>query len=222
MNLKIILADDDDRWRMIVRDYLENDGFQVLEAENGAIAVWRLRENPDAAMVILDVMMPVMDGLAACQEIRRFSQVPILMVTAREDEETEITGFRAGVDQYLSKPVKMRAFLERVRAIIKRGGKQEELHFGALEIRPASGSVLCAGESVALTPKEFDLLLYLAQNPNLVRSREQILHAVWNTDFYGDGRTVDTHIKNLRIKLGDCGELIRTIRSRGYMLEAET
>ena len=216
---KIILADDEERWRQIVRDFLENDGYQVLEAENGAVAVWLLRKNPDASLVILDVMMPVMDGMAACREIRTFSKTPILMVTAREDEETEISGFRSGVDHYVSKPVKMRAFLERVRSVVRRGGMQDMLVFGDLEIRPASGSVLCAGNTVSLTPKEFDLLLFLAQSPNTVRSREQILHAVWNVDYYGDGRTVDTHVKNLRLKLGDCGDLIKTVRSRGYMLE---
>ena len=221
MERKIILTDDDERWRMIVRDYLESDGYLVLEADNGLTALSLLRKNPDTVLMILDVMMPVMDGIAVCREIRSFSQVPIMMVTARDDEETEVSGFRCGVDQYISKPIKMRAFLERVRSVVKRGGGlQDNLCFGALEIQPASGLVLCEGKAVALTPKEYDLLFYLAQTPNVIRSREQILHALWNTDFYGDGRTVDAHVKNLRMKLGPCGELLKTVRSRGYMLEA--
>ena len=219
MSIKIILADDEESWRLIVHDFLRNEGYEVLEASQGAQAVDLLRRNPDTALVILDVMMPVMDGIAACREIRAFSQVPVLMVTAREDEETEITGFRCGADQYVSKPVKMRAFMERIRALMKRSGNREVLRFGDLEIDLASNTVRTEGSPVALTPKEYDLLLFPAQSPNVVRSREQILHAVWNVDYYGDGRTVDTHVKNLRMKLGPCGELIRTVRSRGYMLE---
>ena len=217
---KIILADDEERWRLIVHDFLEREGYTILEAANGRQAVDLLRENQDAALVILDIMMPEMDGLQACQEIRSFSQVPILMVTAREDEESEIVGMRVGADQYVSKPVKMRAFIERVRSLLRRSGKrQDTLTLGALELDPISGAVRVQDQPVSLTPKEFDLLLFLARTPNQVRSREQILHAVWNTDFYGDGRTVDTHIKNLRMKLGPCGDMVRTIRSRGYLLE---
>ena len=223
MITKIILADDEERWRLIVRDFLEQDGFTVLEAGDGLAAVALLRANPDAALVILDIMMPRMSGLEACREIRSFSQVPILMVTAREDEESEISGMQGGADQYVSKPVKMRAFMERVKSLLRRSGKNRELiEIGELELDPASGSVRAEEEPIPLTPKEFDLLLYLARTPNVIRSREQILHAVWNTDYYGDGRTVDTHVKNLRMKLGPWGELIRTVRSRGYMVETET
>jgi len=221
MITKIILADDEERWRMIVHDFLEQEGYTVLEAADGQQAVGLLRANPDTALVILDIMMPVMDGIQACREIRSFSPVPVLMVTAREDEESEIAGMREGADQYVSKPIKMRAFTERVKALLRRSGKgQELLRIGALELEPASGTVRVQGEAVSLTPKEYDLLLFLARNANTVRSREQILHAVWNTDYYGDGRTVDTHIKNLRMKLGPCGDMVRTVRSRGYLLEA--
>ena len=221
MITKIILADDEERWRMIVHDFLEQEGYTVLEAADGQQAVGLLRANPDTALVILDIMMPVMDGIQACREIRSFSPVPVLMVTAREDEESEIAGMREGADQYVSKPIKMRAFTERVKALLRRSGKgQELLRIGALELEPASGTVRVQGETVSLTPKEYDLLLFLARNVNTVRSREQILHAVWNTDYYGDGRTVDTHIKNLRMKLGPCGDMVRTVRSRGYLLEA--
>ncbi len=220
MLTKIILADDEERWRLIVHDFLEQEGYTVLEAADGRKAVSLLRENPDTALVILDIMMPLMDGVEACREIRSFSQVPVLMVTARSDEETEISGFRGGADQYISKPVKMRAFMERVKSLLRRSGRSQELiRAGKLELDPASGTVRAGDVSVALTPKEYELLLFLARTPNVVRSREQILHAVWNTDYYGDGRTVDTHIKNLRMKLGPCGDLIRTVRSRGYLLE---
>lgn len=220
INQKIILADDEERWRLIVHDFLDNEGYSVLEAADGSQAVRLLRENPDVSLVILDVMMPVMDGIAACTEIRTFSRVPVLMVTARGDEETEISAMRCGADQFISKPIKMRAFMERVRSLLRRAGTREVLRFGRLEIDLASNEVLADGEPLSLTPKEYDLLLFLAQTPNVVRSRDQILHAVWNVDYYGDGRTVDTHVKNIRMKLGPCGEMIRTIRSRGYMLEA--
>ena len=216
---KIILADDEELWRLIVHDFLVNDGYTVLEAADGREAVNLLRKHPDTALVILDVMMPNMNGIAACREIRTFSEVPILMVTARDDEETEIFGLRGGADQYVSKPVKMRAFMERVRSMLRRSGSREKLSFGTLEIDLASSAVRAAGREVPLTPKEYDLLLFLAQTPNTVKSREQILHAVWNIDYYGDGRTVDTHVKNLRMKLGDCGDLVKTVRGRGYMIE---
>ncbi len=217
---KIILADDEERWRMLVHDYLEQEGFAVMEAANGAEAVTLLRENQDTSLVILDIMMPVMDGLTACRTIREISAVPILMVTAREDEETEISGIHCGADQFISKPIRMRAFIERVRSLLRRNGSnQDALHFGRLELDPASGSARVDDQEISLTPKEFDLLLFLARTPNVVRSRDQILQAVWNTDYFGDGRTVDTHVKNLRMKLGPCGEMVRTVRSRGYLLD---
>lgn len=220
MRTKIILADGEASWRLIVRELLQNEGYEVLEAENGRQTVDLLRAVPDVCLVIVDVLLPVMDGIAACEEIRSFSQVPILMVTARDDEETEVAGIRCGADQYISKPVKMRAFIERVRSLLKRAaGARQALCFGDLVIDLQASSVRLAGREILLTPKEYDLLLFLAQTPNAVKSREQILHAVWNTDYYGDGRTVDTHIKNLRMKLGPRGDLLRTVRSRGYMLE---
>ncbi len=220
MSTKIILADDEERWRLIVHDFLANEGFTVLEAANGREAVDLLRQHTDAGLVIIDIMMPGMDGVEACREMRSFSRVPILIVTARDDEESEILCFRCGADDFVSKPVKMRAFMARIRAAVERTAPQRErLVVDEIVIDLLGKSVSCGGQPVALTPKEFDLLLFLAQSPNVVKSREQILHAVWNTDFYGDGRTVDTHVKNLRMKLGPCGEALRTVRSRGYLLE---
>lgn len=221
MRTKILLADDDARWRMIVRDYLSGAGYEVLEAEDGRQAVDLLRQNEDVAVVVLDVMMPVMDGIEACTEIRSFSHVPVLMVTAREDEETEIFGVRSGADQYISKPIKMRAFLERIRGLLRRDGGHEVLDYGRLLIDLDAGSVLIEGTPGQLTPMEYRLLVYLARTPNVVRSREEILHAVWNTDYYGDGRSVDTHIKNLRIKLRPCEDYVKTVRGMGYLFASE-
>ena len=178
INQKIILADDEERWRLIVHDFLDNEGYSVLEAADGSQAVRLLRENPDVSLVILDVMMPVMDGIAACTEIRTFSRVPVLMVTARGDEETEISAMRCGADQFISKPIKMRAFMERVRSLLRRAGTREVLRFGRLEIDLASNAVLADGEPLSLTPKEYDLLLFLAQTPDTVRSRHPLRHAV--------------------------------------------
>lgn len=220
MSYRILLADDEERWRMITRDFLENEGYEVLEATDGAEAVTLLRKNPDISLVMLDIMMPVMDGIAACEEMRRFSQVPIIMVTAREDEDAELRGFGCGADEYVSKPVKMRPLMARVNALLRRTQQMSEhLELGPLEINYSAGSASVDGRRMALTPREFELLCFLAQNRNVAKSREQILHAVWNTDFYGDARTVDTHVKNLRMKLGEAGSLIRTVRGRGYILE---
>ena len=220
---KIILADDEVQWRVLVRDYLEQNDCFVLEASNGEEAVSLLRENPDTALVILDIMMPRVNGLEASRMIRAFSTVPILMVTAREDEETEVSGFRCGADQFISKPVRMRAFMERVRSLLRRSGQNREpMRFEDLELDPASDTVRIKGEEVSMTPKEFDILLYLVQTPNVIRSREQIINAVWNGEYSGDGRTVDTHVKRLRAKLAPCGDVIRTAHGRGYLFAWNT
>lgn len=221
MKIKILIADDEERWRLLVRDFLENEGFEVLEAADGRQAVDTLRADPEINLVILDIMMPVMDGIAACKEIRTFSKVPIIMVTAREDEESELSGFQCGADEYVSKPIRMRAFMARVGALLKRMVSSAEiLEVAGMRINISSREVFIGGTRIPLTPKEFDLLLFLAQNRNIAKSRQEILHVVWDTDFYGDARTVDTHVKNLRMKLGDTGDAIRTVRSMGYLLES--
>ena len=220
MKIKILIADDEERWRLLVRDFLENEGFEVLEAADGRQAVDTLRADPEINLVILDIMMPVMDGIAACREIRTFSKVPIIMVTAREDEESELSGFQCGADEYVSKPIRMRAFMARVGALLRRMVSSAEiLEVAGMRINISSREVFIGGTRIPLTPKEFDLLLFLAQNRNIAKSRQEILHVVWDTDFYGDARTVDTHVKNLRMKLGDVGDAIRTVRSMGYLLE---
>lgn len=221
MKIKILIADDEERWRLLVRDFLENEGFEVLEAADGRQAVGTLRADPEINLVILDIMMPVMDGIAACKEIRTFSKVPIIIVTAREDEESELSGFQCGADEYVSKPIRMRAFMARVGALLKRMVSSAEiLEVAGMRINISSREVFIGGTGIPLTPKEFDLLLFLAQNRNIAKSRQEILHVVWDTDFYGDARTVDTHVKNLRMKLGDTGDAIRTVRSMGYLLES--
>lgn len=221
MKIKILIADDEERWRLLVRDFLENEGFEVLEAADGRQAVDTLRADPEINLVILDIMMPVMDGIAACKEIRTFSKVPIIIVTAREDEESELSGFQCGADEYVSKPIRMRAFMARVGALLKRMVSSAEiLEVAGMRINISSREVFIGGTRIPLTPKEFDLLLFLAQNRNIAKSRQEILHVVWDTDFYGDARTVDTHVKNLRMKLGDTGDAIRTVRSMGYLLES--
>lgn len=220
MGVKILIADDEERWRRIVADFLRNEGYSVINAENGREAVTIVRQEPGIDLVILDIMMPVMDGVAACQAIREFSDVPILIVTAKSDEESEVLGFVCGADEYISKPLKFPIFMARVRALLKRSGAGKgKIEVNGIEIDPDAHTVKIDGTEINLTPREFELLLYIAQNKNVALSRQQILSSVWNFDYYGDARTVDTHIKNLRMKLGDKGSILKTVRGRGYKLE---
>lgn len=220
MGVKILIADDEERWRRIVADFLRNEGYSVINAENGREAVTIVRQEPGIDLVILDIMMPVMDGVAACQAIREFSDVPILIVTAKSDEESEVLGFVCGADEYISKPLKFPIFMARVRALLKRSGAGKgKIEVNGIEIDPDAHTVKIDGAEINLTPREFELLLYIAQNKNVALSRQQILSSVWNFDYYGDARTVDTHIKNLRMKLGEKGSILKTVRGRGYKLE---
>ncbi len=220
MGVKILIADDEERWRRIVADFLRNEGYSVINAENGQEAVNIVRQEPGIDLVILDIMMPVMDGVEACQAIREFSDVPILIVTAKSDEESEVLGFVCGADEYISKPLKFPIFMARVRALLKRSGAGKgKIEVNGIEIDPDAHTVKIDGEEINLTPREFELLLYIAQNKNVALSRQQILSSVWNFDYYGDARTVDTHIKNLRMKLGEKGSILKTVRGRGYKLE---
>lgn len=220
MSVKILIADDEERWRRLVGDFLRNEGFKVVEAANGRQAVELLKQEDDIGLVILDIMMPVMDGVAACQAIREFSTVPVIMVTARTDEDSEVLGFVCGADEYISKPLKFPVFIARIKALLKRSGTSSSVVEAAgITIDPAAHTVTVDGEQINLTPREFELLLYVAQNKNIALSRQQILSAVWNFDYYGDARTVDTHIKNLRMKLGAHGAALKTVRGRGYKLE---
>lgn len=219
-NVKILIADDEERWRRLVGDFLRNEGYKVVEAANGQEAVEMVRSDGDISLVILDIMMPVLDGVAACQNIRSFSEVPIIMLTAKSDEDSEVMGFVCGADEYISKPVKFPVFIARIKALLKRSVTVRTcVEVAGIRIDPDAHTVTVDGQEISLTPREFELLLYVAQNKNIALSRQQILSAVWNFDYYGDARTVDTHIKNLRMKLGDHGAALKTVRGRGYKLE---
>ena len=218
--VKILIADDEERWRRLVGDFLRNEGYRVVEASNGQEAVDMVKSDGDICLVILDIMMPVMDGVQACQTIRSFSQIPIIMLTAKSDEDSEVMGFVCGADEYISKPVKFPVFIARVKALLKRSvSVHTTVEVSGICIDPDAHTVTVDGKEVSLTPREFELLLYVAQNRNIALSRQQSLSAVWNFDDYGDARTVDTHIKNLRMKLGDHGAALKTVRGRGYKLE---
>lgn len=204
----------------MIGDFLRNEGYQIVEASNGQEAVDMIRQDSDICLAILDIMMPVMDGNQACQEIRGFSDLPIIMLTAKNDEDSEVLGFVCGADEYIAKPVKFPVFIARVKALLKRSVSLHSLvEVAGICIDPDAHTVTVDGADISLTPREFELLLYIAQNKNIALSRQQILSAVWNFDYYGDARTVDTHVKNLRMKLGSRGAALKTVRGRGYKLE---
>lgn len=220
---KVLVADDEERMRKLVCDFLKKDGYLPLEASNGREALNLINEDPSICLVILDVMMPEYDGWAVCREIRRNSLVPIIMLTARGEETDELFGFELGADEYVSKPFSPQVLMARVNAILRRtstGGRSLQSWPG-LEIDPDARHVWVDGELITLSPKEFELLLYLTKNAGRALSRDQILNAVWDYNFFGDPRTVDTHIKKLRLKLGSRGEYIQTVRSIGYRFEVE-
>lgn len=222
--LKIMVVDDESRMRKLVKDFLVKKNFEVLEAENGADAIDLFFAQKDIALVILDVMMPKMDGWEVCREIRAYSKVPIIMLTARSDEQDELLGFELGVDEYISKPFSPKILVARVEAILRRTNvisPDELLKAGGMEIDKAAHQVTVDGNYVELSFKEFELLTYFMENQGLALSREKILNSVWNYDYFGDARTIDTHVKKLRNKLGKKGNYIRTIWGMGYKFEVE-
>ena len=222
--LKILVVDDESRMRMLVRDFLVRKDFAVVEAGDGAEAVDVFFENKDIALVILDVMMPKMDGWEVCREIRRHSDVPIIMLTAKADERDELLGFELGVDEYITKPFSPKILVARVEAILRRTnalGPDDILEAGAIRISRAAYEVTIDGEPVKLSFKEFELLTYFVENQGLALPREKILNNVWNYDYFGDARTIDTHVKKLRSKLGKYGEYITTVRGLGYKFEVK-
>ena len=219
-----MVVDDESRMRKLVRDFLAREGFQVIEAADGEEAVDLFYENRDVALIILDVMMPKMDGWQTCREIRAESKVPIIMLTAKGDEQDELKGFDLGVDEYISKPFSPKILVARVEAILRRSGKGQEdqlLSAGGIEINKTAHEVSVDGKKIELSFKEFELLSYFLENQGIALSREKILNHVWNYDYFGDARTIDTHVKKLRSKLGDKGDLIRTIWGMGYKFEVE-
>ena len=221
--LKILVVDDEARMRKLVRDFLVKQNYEVIEAGDGAEALDQFFSVRDIALVILDVMMPKMDGWEVCREIRKESKVPIIMLTARGDERDELLGFELGVDEYISKPFSPRILVARVEALLRRSGAvggDDILKAGKIEINKAAHQVKIDGKLVELSFKEFELLTYFVENQGIALSREKILNSVWNYDYYGDARTIDTHVKKLRAKMGDAGSCIKTIWGMGYKLEA--
>lgn len=220
--LKILVVDDEARMRKLVKDFLVKKDFDVLEAEDGLKALDIFFENKNIALVILDVMMPKMDGWKVCKEIREFSKVPIIMLTAKSDEKDELLGFELGVDEYISKPFSPKILVARVEALLRRSGNistNDIVNIGGIEINKSAHIVTVDGERVELSFKEFELLSYFVENVGIALSREKILNNVWNYDYFGDARTIDTHVKKLRSKLGEKGNYIKTIWGMGYKFE---
>ncbi len=219
--LKILVADDESRMRKLVKDFLLKSNFEVLEAEDGSQALDLFYATKDIALIILDVMMPRMDGFEVCREIRQTSQVPIIMLTAKGDERDELQGFQLGVDEYITKPFSPKILVARVEAVLRRTNQAEEtelLEYGGIVVDKTAHSVTIDGKPVDLSFKEFELLTYFMENKGIALSREKILNHVWNYDYFGDARTIDTHVKKLRSKLGDKGDLIKTIWGVGYKM----
>lgn len=222
--IKILVVDDESRMRKLVRDFLERKGYQVLEAADGIEAMEWFYGDKDIALIILDVMMPKMDGWQVCREVRQSSKVPIIMLTARSEERDELQGFELGVDEYISKPFSPKILVARVEAILRRSyalDTSEAVDAGGICIDKSAHQVKIDGKEIELSFKEFELLSYFAENQGIALSREKILNNVWNYDYFGDARTIDTHVKKLRSKLGDKGNYIKTIWGMGYKFEVE-
>ena len=222
-NIQILVVDDESRMRKLVKDFLQREGYSVLEAGDGMEAMDIFYEQK-IDLVILDVMMPRMDGWQTCREIRRDSTVPIIMLTARSEERDELQGFELGVDEYISKPFSPKILVARVGALLKRiygTDAEEKMEAGGIELDKAAHQVQVDGKSIDLSYKEFELLTYFLENQGIALSREMILNNVWNYDYFGDARTIDTHVKKLRNKLGDKGNYIKTIWGMGYKFEVE-
>jgi DNA-binding response OmpR family regulator len=221
--IKILVVDDESRMRKLVKDFLMKKNYEVLEAEDGERAVDIFFEEKDIALIILDIMMPKMDGWQVCREIRKYSKVPIIMLTAKSDEKDELLGFELGVDEYISKPFSPKILVARVEAILRRSKAidNEFLEAGGIVLDKAAHEVRIGDEVISLSFKEFELLTYFIMNPGIALSRERILNNVWNYDYFGDARTIDTHVKKLRSKLGSKGEYIKTIWGMGYKFEVD-
>ena len=209
---KILVVDDESRMRKLVRDFLVKNNYEVVEAADGQQALDLFFEKNNIDLVILDVMMPKLDGWQVCREIRAYSKVPIIMLTAKSDERDELLGFELGVDEYISKPFSPKILVARVEAILRRTGQAAEMivEAGGIRLDKQAHSVTVEGKPIDLSYKEFELLAYFMENKGIALSREKILNSVWNYDYFGDARTIDTHVKKLRSKMGDKGELIKT------------
>ncbi|MCI5919459.1 MAG: response regulator transcription factor [Roseburia sp.] len=223
--VKILVVDDESRMRKLVRDFLVRQNYEVLEAGDGEEALDLFYQEKDIALIILDVMMPKLNGWDVCREVRETSKVPIIMLTAKGDESDELNGFELGVDEYISKPFSPKILVARVGAILRRSGKTEEteenMELGGIVVNKTAHLVTVDGERIDLSFKEFELLSYFMENAGIALSREKILNHVWNYDYFGDARTIDTHVKKLRSKMGKKGEYIKTIWGMGYKFEVE-
>ena len=220
--LKILVVDDESRMRKLVKDFLVKKQYKVLEAGDGEEAIEVFFGNKDISLIILDVMMPKMDGWEVCKEIRKFSKVPIIMLIAKSEENDELKGFELGVDEYISKPFSPKILVARVDAILRRANKigtDMTIEAGDIKIDKAAHIVKVKDKEIELSFKEFELLTYFIENKGIALSRENILNNVWNYDYFGDARTIDTHVKKLRSKLGDCGDYIKTVWGMGYKFE---
>lgn len=221
---RILIVDDEVNIRAVVREYAEFEEFEVDEAENGMEAVAKCRQNT-YDLVIMDVMMPKLDGFSASKEIKKHQNVPIIMLSARGEEYDKLFGFEIGVDDYVVKPFSPKELMARVKAVLKRGSQEaaskDRLQFSGLEINLAGREVYVDGKKVSMTPKEYELLFYLVQNSGLALTRDKLLAAVWGYDFFGDDRTVDTHIKMLRGSLGEYRKFIVTLRGVGYKFDPD-
>lgn len=219
-----MIVEDEPRMRQLVANYLKRDGFNIVEAENGLVALEKFKKE-QIDLIILDIMMPIIDGIDVCKRIRSHSDVLIIMLTAKSEEDDKLLGYELGADDYVTKPFSPKVLVAKVKALLKRteasADKDTEIiSVDGLEINELSHNVTLDGEKLELSPKEYDLLLYLAKNKGIVFSRDSLLTNVWGYDFYGDLRTVDTHIKRIRQKLNDKADLITTVRGSGYKLEA--
>lgn len=220
MENKILIAEDEQKIRQLVASYLVREGFRVIEAKDGEEAVQQFEENSDVVLVMLDVMMPGKDGFEACKEIRGQSEVPILMLTARDSEHDELHGFGVGADEYIAKPFSPTILVTRVKNLLRRtAGDMSDVAAGGLQVIYRERAVVVDGKRIIVTPKEFDLLYYLLKNVNVVLTRDQIIWNVWDMDYEGDDRTVDTHVKCLRAKIGPYAKCIVTVRKVGYKFE---
>ncbi|MCI8373688.1 MAG: response regulator transcription factor [Lachnospiraceae bacterium] len=222
--VKVLVVDDESRMRKLVKDFLVKKDFIVIEAGDGMEALDIFYANKDISLIILDVMMPRMDGWQVCREIRNFSDIPIIMLTAKGDERSELNGFEIGVDEYISKPFSPKILVARVEALLRRTNslnQDQVLDIGGIEINKAAHIVTIGEQNIELSYKEFELLVYFVENAGIALSREKILNNVWNYDYFGDARTIDTHVKKLRSKLGEKGTYIKTIWGMGYKFEVE-
>ena len=224
MNDYILIVDDESRMRKLIKDFLTAKGYNILEAEDGEKALEIFEQNKEKInLILLDVMMPKLDGWSVLRQIRQLSKVPIIMLTARGEEQDELFGFELGVDEYISKPFSPKILVARVEAILKRtkGNIKEVKNYGGIEIDKEGRTITVDGKALELSLREYELLVYLVENENIALSRDKILNNVWNYDYYGDSRTIDSHIKKIRHKLGKKGKYIKTMRGVGYKFEVK-